>query len=145
MRHPSGLPSRRQHLPWHYCDDPPPLPIPVLTSTVVKSPGEKPYANDVSAGPLDIEIDIDPIPGSPALSNDAINYVHTNSDGNDLFHQYLGCFPSHDPEKFTSLSRLCDGPTFQCEEADEEIQLPALPLTSLRKNYFEPFLNATVW
>ena len=93
----------------------------------------------------DINIDLNPIHGSPALSSDAINYAHTDSDGNNLFHQYLGCFPSHDPEKSTSLSCLCDGPMFQHKEANEEAQLPDLPLTSLWKNYFEPFLNAMVW
>ena len=104
---------------------------------------EHPYMHDMAAGP-DLDMDMDPIP-SPTSSGDATGYVRTESDGNDLFHQYLDCFPSHDPENSTSLSHLCDGPTFQHEEADKDAQLPASPLASLRQNYFEPFLNATVW
>jgi len=103
---------------------------------------EHPYMHDMAAGP-DLDMDMDPIP-SPTSSGDAAGYVCTESDGNDLFHQYLDCFPSHDPENSTSLIHLCDGPTFQCKEADEDAQLPASPLASLWQNYFEPFLNAMV-
>ena len=99
--------------------------------------------HDVVFGP-EIDMDVDPIP-SPTPSRHAASFVHTQSNGNDLFHQYLDCFPSHDPENSTTLSHLCDSPTFQREEADEDTNLPASTLMSLRQNYFKPFLNATVW
>lgn len=67
-------------------------------------------------------------------------YACTQPDGNDLFRQHHGTYPSYDPENSVVLEHLCDGPTFQCSQGSHDTHLAA-PRTS----YFAPFLNATVW
>jgi len=64
------------------------------------------------------DINMDSIESNSSQSSPT-PYVHTESDGNDLFRQYHGQFPSYDPEIMTSMDQLCDGPTFQHAENDE--------------------------
>ena len=88
---------------------------------------------------------------SQELPIDTSHRLQTEPDGNDLFREYLVHFPTHDPENATSLERLCDGPTFQRIDDDEDAQLllsrePASSTPgALHKNYFSPFLNPTIW
>ena len=101
---------------------------------------DEPETSHVSA-PMD---GIEPIP-SPWSSTHSC-YVRTESDGNNLFHQYHDQFPSYNPENMNSMDQLCDGPTFQRTENDNTQRPLPYPLAnSLKESYFTPFLNATVW
>jgi hypothetical protein len=84
---------------------------------------------------------------SQELPIDTSHCHQTEPDVNDLFREYSARFPSHDPENVTSLEHLCDGPIFQRIEDDEDAQLLLSrgPASSTLKNYFSPFLNATIW
>ncbi|KIM60721.1 hypothetical protein SCLCIDRAFT_26414 [Scleroderma citrinum Foug A] len=87
---------------------------------------------------------IEPIP-SPWSSTHSC-YVHTESDGNNLFCQYHDKFPTYNPENMNSMDQLCDGPTFQHTENDTtQCPLPHPLADSLKELYFTPFLNAMVW
>ncbi|KAH0826333.1 hypothetical protein J3R83DRAFT_5286 [Lanmaoa asiatica] len=144
-----SLPSRNRRLPQRYRDDPPPLPIPVPAPAIADS-GEDLYENNLPTIPSDVEMDpIGQIITGQGLQTNTSHHFRTESDGNDLFREYLNHFPSHDPENITSLEQLCDEPTFQHVEDDAQPLLSRGPGTStpdpLHKNYFSPFLNATVW
>jgi hypothetical protein len=144
---PSGLPSRNRCLPQRYCDIPPPLPIPVPVPAII-DPGDEPLGNDLPAIPSDIEMNtVEEMSTSQELPIDTSHCRQTEPDGNDLFREYSARFPSHDPENVTSLEHLCDGPTFQRVEDDKDAQLLLSrgPASSTLKNYFSPFLNATIW
>jgi len=65
-------------------------------------------------------------------------YVRTESDGNDLFCQYHGQFPSYDTETMTSMDQLCDGPMFQCAENDEPQHPLPIHLLILSKSPTSP-------
>ena len=83
---------------------------------------------------------------SQSSSTHSLAYIRTESDGNDLFHQYHSQFPSYDPELMNSMDQLCDGPTFQHNENNKPQHPLPHPFThSLQESYFMPFLNATVW
>ena len=83
---------------------------------------------------------------SQSSSTHSPAYVHTESDGNDLFHQYHSQFPSYDSEIMNSMDQLCDGPTFQHDENNKpQHPLPHPFANSLQESYFTPFLNTTVW
>ena len=86
----------------------------------------------------DINMDSDESNASRSSSTHSPVHVCTDSDGNDLFRQYQGAFPSYDPKNLTVLENLCDDSTFQQSEHSNE---PG----EHRESYFAPFLNATVW
>ncbi|KAG6329626.1 hypothetical protein ID866_9463 [Astraeus odoratus] len=143
QRRPSGLPTRNHRLPRRYRDDPPSLPIPVPTTATLEEP-EEPQSDFVEPS-CDIEMDTNP---GPSPSTVASAHYCTITDGNDLFRQYQGCFPSYDPENSSSLEELCDSPTFQrCSSTDTHppggSRFPSA--VCLREKYFTPFLNATAW
>jgi len=86
----------------------------------------------------DINMDSIESNASQSSSTHSPAYVRTESDGNDLFRQYEGTFPSYDPENFTVLENLCDDSIFQQSGHSNEPR-------EHRESYFAPFLNATVW
>ncbi|KAI6169922.1 hypothetical protein EDD17DRAFT_1683582 [Pisolithus thermaeus] len=139
-RRPSGLPIRNCRLPQCYRDDPPAVLIPIPTPIVVEEL-ESSYTGELNNHAPADDINMEPTDSDTGNFSSAHSppYVCTQPDGNDLFRQYQGCYPSYDPENSTILEHLCDGPTFQRSQ-DSDIHL-AKPRTS----YFAPFLNATVW
>ena len=134
-RRPSGLPSRNRRLPRRYRDDPPALPIPA-PAPVMEEPTD--FHSDAAPFVDDINMDSDDSNASRSSSTHSPVHVRTESDGNDLFRQYQGAFPSYDSENLTVLENLCDDSTFQQSEHNNE---PG----EHRESYFAPFLNATVW
>ena len=74
-------------------------------------------------------------------------HFRTETDGNNLFREYQDFFPSYDPENASSIHHICDAPTFQPSSTDSDPSGPrSLPFVhTVRENYFEPFMNATVW
>ena len=120
------------------------MPAPVITN-----PLDEPHENDSPTIASDNKMDA--IEETTTSQEHTSHHLRTEPDGSDLFREYPIRFPSHDPENATSLEHLCDGPTFQRVEDDEDAQLllsrgPASSaLDMLRKNYFSPFLNATIW
>ncbi|KAF8545870.1 hypothetical protein OG21DRAFT_1528202, partial [Imleria badia] len=145
-RRASDLPTHNHCLPQCYRDDPPPLPIPV-PALAIEDPREDNLPSIVS------DIEMDPLAGPVVLttiSQEPSHHLWTASDENDLFHEYPDHFPSHDPVNIASLEQLCDGPTFQRAEDDEDAQLlsrgPGTSTLDTGENYyFRPFMNATIW
>ncbi|KAL4061702.1 hypothetical protein V8B97DRAFT_2027200 [Scleroderma yunnanense] len=134
-----GLPAHNHCPSWCYCDNPPALSIPVLTSIVAEELELLPEEG-APMDNIDINLDLDPISTSQQSSAQGTpTFVCTHSDGNDLFQQYQDTFLSYNPENITQLDHLCDGLIFQCPEPTDT------QLSNLCGSYFAPFLSTTVW
>ncbi|KAG2149212.1 hypothetical protein DEU56DRAFT_729664, partial [Suillus clintonianus] len=128
---PSGLPNRRRRLPRRYRDDLPPIPnsAPALQ--------HEPMVDD---GPIE--------PYIPRAAGET-EYVTTEPDSYGLFHSYPNHFPTYNPDNLTSISHVSDSTHF-VHTADQTGARPwwsgfSSSITSVKDNFFVPFLNATVF
>ncbi|KIO07073.1 hypothetical protein M404DRAFT_942468 [Pisolithus tinctorius Marx 270] len=126
------------------------------------------YRDELPAGPVPVPVvqvpdeqNVLEAPGNEYYDPD--NHMETGSDGNSLqsdsplyrtvqnnyglFREYASGFPTYDPESGAHIEQLCDGRATQDSGEDGEPWNARFShsLKQLRKNYFTPFLNATVW
>ncbi|KAG1842748.1 hypothetical protein DFJ58DRAFT_665734 [Suillus subalutaceus] len=77
-------------------------------------------------------------------------WLCTDTDAFDLFHEYPHSFPIYNPKHSAYFDALCNSSTFQHVDGDTNYEQPwyagfGQSLKAVHHDYFAPFLNATVF